>query len=100
MLTSSVVDGLMPRKTPTTKKQNEQITLRVPGDLADAIRDGERLLVLLAKTNGEDAPDSSKAMRRFLRLGLDVIFGRVGGRPQSESDWEALEASLLTPKKH
>lgn len=93
------VDHMARAKTPKPK-QTEQINLRVPLELRDALRDGDRVLALLAKVNGEDAPGSSKSMRRFLRLGLDVIFHKVGGRPQSESDWEALEASLLATKKH
>lgn len=99
MLTPSFTD--MARKTPTaTKRPTGQVTLRVDPDLEASLQDGERVLGLLAKSNGEDAPDSSKSMRRFLRLGLDLIFNRVGGRPQTEADWAALEASLLAPKKH
>jgi len=88
---------------PAPKKPNrleEQIVLRVDDDLFGDLQDGHRLLTLIAKVNNDDAPGFSKALRRFLRLGLDVLFSKVGGRPQSESDWAAVEASLLANKKH
>ena len=90
----------MPRKTTSQKPQGKALNMRLPADLHDALLDGERVLALLAAASHEDAPDFSKALRRFMRIGLDVTFAKVGGRPQSESDWVALEATLLAPKSH
>lgn len=78
----------------------EQLVLRVDARLFEALQDGHRVLELLAKLNGDDSPGFSGALRRLLRIGLDVTFSKAGGRPQSEADWQALEASLIALKKH
>lgn len=90
----------MPRKPIKPSELMTQLNIRVPPDLMADLRDGHRALSLLARSNAEDAPDLSKSMRRLWRLGLDVVFAKVGGRPQSEADWQALEATLLSKKSH
>ncbi|HEY0881160.1 MAG TPA: hypothetical protein VGD87_06510 [Archangium sp.] len=87
----------MAAKKPNLEKQ---LVLRVDEDLMADLQDGHRALTLLARVNNDDVPSFSKALRRVIRLGLDVLFNKVGGRPQTEADWSALEASLQANKKH
>lgn len=75
----------------TEKEPTSAINLRVPESLSEEIEDGRRMLEILGRANGEDAPDTSKAIRRVIRLGLDVLFGKNGGRPKTEQDWAAFE---------
>lgn len=75
-------------------KQVDAVNLRVDAELSAYLQDGLRAVTLMAQVNGDDAPDMSRALRRFLRVGLDVTFSKLGGRPQSEADWAALEESL------
>lgn len=87
------------RKTAGPKKQQmEPLNLRVDAELQADLEAAARVLDLLARANGEDPVGLSQAIRRVMRMGNDVVFSKVGGRPQLESDWAALETTLL--KRH
>ncbi|MFT3708068.1 MAG: hypothetical protein QM817_10465 [Archangium sp.] len=90
------VDDVARKPNPKKEPMGKVVGVRLPDALLAEAQDGVRVLGLIARYSGEDAPDISKALRRFVRLGLDVTFHKVGGRPQSEADWEALEQSLAS----
>ncbi len=93
----------MPRKSPTRAKPAlEQLNVRVPADLLRDLEDGHRVLTILARVGGEDLPNYSRSLRRLWRIGLDVVFSKVGvtKRPTTEAEWQALETELLSKTKH
>lgn len=92
--------GMAAAKKSAKTRLEEQLVLRVDAGLFASLQDGHRVLELLARMNGDDSPGFSGALRRLLRIGLDVTFDKVGGRPKTEADWQALEASLVALKKH
>jgi hypothetical protein len=78
-----------------------QLNLRVPRSTKDGIEAIVRLWTSMAVARGEEHEhiDLSYVARRLLKVGIEGAFDEVGGIPQSEDDWEKVEAAIVKSAK-